>query len=56
MSVHNKIGDGQKPELFDWRAAARLTETNPEPIDQALTFTGLAAQIRECTESVGRML
>ncbi len=39
--------------VFDWRAAARLTETSLKPIDHALTATGLAAEIREC---VGRML
>lgn len=64
MSAH-KIGDeplaigsrqvSKLPELFDWRAAARLTETNLEPIDQALTFTGLAAEIRESADSVGRL-
>lgn len=32
---------------FDWRCRARLTEQGMEPIDVALTFTGLAAEMRE---------
>jgi hypothetical protein len=32
---------------FEWRSAARLTETRPDPVDRALTFTGLAAEMRD---------
>ena len=41
--------------LFDWRAAHRSTEDTSalELIDHALTATGLAAEIRDCTQRLG---
>lgn len=47
----------QQVAVFDWRAAARSTEDSAalEPIDHALTFTGLGAQMRECADRIGRM-
>lgn len=33
--------------VSDWRCRARLTEQGLQPIDVALTFTGLAAEMLE---------
>ena len=35
--------------VYDWRAAARTTEQSSDlqPVDHALTATGLAAEIRD---------
>jgi hypothetical protein len=42
---------------YDWRHAARVTEDFDAlaPIDHALTATGLAAQISECADRIGRL-
>jgi hypothetical protein len=40
---------------WDCRGIAPATETGLDPIDQAMTFTGLAANMRECADRVGRV-
>jgi len=40
--------------VFDWRCAARDTETGLDDIARALTATGLAWDLRQCADRIGQ--